>query len=172
MLNVLFTITNLFANVKKALKGILSRGVLKNVKIYLLLNSLYCYTVVNLRNSDLLICFYNLTAISDIPSLPCHPSPCGLNAICTERSGAGSCTCPPEFVGDPYVSCRPECVQNSDCPHSKACINNKCKNPCTGACGLNAECQVFNHQPTCSCVTGYTGDPLNSCHIPIISEFR
>ena len=102
------------------------------------------------------------------PNLPCNPSPCGLNAICTERSGAGSCTCPPLYIGDPYVSCRPECVQNSDCPHSKACINNKCRNPCKSACGLNAECQVFNHQPTCTCLSGYTGDPLNACHVPAV----
>lgn len=100
----------------------------------------------------------------DNQQYPCNPSPCGRNAICTERNGAGSCTCPPEYIGDPYISCRPECTLNSDCGHSKACINNKCKNPCKGACGLNAECKVFKHQPTCTCLNGYTGDPLKSCY--------
>ncbi|XP_029680457.1 neurogenic locus notch homolog protein 3-like, partial [Formica exsecta] len=99
--------------------------------------------------------------------LPCDPSPCGANAVCKERNGAGSCTCLPDYTGDPYVGCRPECVQNSDCVHTKACINNKCKDPCVGACGINAQCQVYNHQPSCSCLYGYTGDPLTSCHIPI-----
>lgn len=111
-----------------------------------------------------------LARVSAPPDLPCSPSPCGLNAICTERNGAGSCTCPPEYIGDPNVSCRPECVRNSDCPHSKACINNKCKNPCDGACGLNAVCNVFNHQPTCTCIDGFSGDPLSACHIFIRSK--
>lgn len=97
--------------------------------------------------------------------LPCDPSPCGANAICKERNGAGSCSCLPDYTGDPYQGCRPECVQNSDCVHTKACINNKCKDPCVGACGINAQCQVINHQPSCSCLSGYTGDPLKSCHI-------
>lgn len=99
--------------------------------------------------------------------LPCDPSPCGANAVCKERNGAGSCTCLPDYTGDPYEGCRPECVQNSDCAHTKACINNKCKDPCVGACGINAQCQVYNHQPSCSCLYGYTGDPLTSCHIPL-----
>lgn len=100
------------------------------------------------------------------PSEPCNPSPCGSNAVCNERNGAGSCTCLAEYSGDPYEGCRPECVSNSDCPHSLACTNNKCKDPCLGACGLNAQCQVFNHQPSCSCLSGYSGNPLTSCYIP------
>lgn len=111
-----------------------------------------------------------LAIVAENSNLPCNPSPCGSNAICTEKNGAGSCKCPPDYIGDPYVSCKPECVRNSDCSYSKACINKKCKNPCTGTCGLNAECQVFNHQPTCTCLIGYTGDPLNSCHIPQLSK--
>lgn len=39
-----------------------------------------------------------------------------------------------------YEGCRPECVLSSDCPSDKACIRNKCKDPCPGVCGLNAEC--------------------------------
>ncbi|XP_065203541.1 neurogenic locus notch homolog protein 2-like [Planococcus citri] len=95
---------------------------------------------------------------------PCHPSPCGSNAVCEELDGAGSCQCLPEYSGDPYTSCRPECVLNSECPHDKACVNNKCINPCIGVCGANAECRVINHAPSCSCVIGYTGNPLVSCH--------
>lgn len=104
-----------------------------------------------------------IVVILPIP-LPCDPSPCGMNAICKERNGVGSCTCLPDYTGDPYEGCRPECVQNSDCIPTKACINNKCKDPCFGACGLNAQCHVYNHQPSCSCLSGYTGDPLKSCH--------
>lgn len=47
-----------------------------------------------------------------VPQDPCHPSPCGSNAICTSRNGAGSCKCIPDHFGDPYTGCRPECVVN------------------------------------------------------------
>lgn len=69
---------------------------------------------------------------------PCSPSPCGANAVCKERNNVGSCLCLPEYFGDPYTGCRPECVQNSECDRTKACINNRCKDPCPGVCGINA----------------------------------
>lgn len=96
---------------------------------------------------------------------PCNPSPCGANAVCKERNGAGSCTCLPEYYGDPYSGCRPECVQNSDCDRSRACINNKCKDPCPGVCGLSAECRAQNHAPMCFCINGYTGNPADVCRL-------
>lgn len=96
---------------------------------------------------------------------PCNPSPCGANALCKERNGAGSCTCLPEYFGDPYTGCRPECVTNSDCTRDKACVNQKCTDPCPGTCGINAECRVSNHAPSCSCLPGYTGNALRSCRI-------
>lgn len=98
-------------------------------------------------------------------STPCVPTPCGSNAICKEQNGAGSCQCLPEYHGNPYEGCRPECVLNSDCPSYKACIRNKCQNPCPGSCGNNAECQVINHLPSCTCTPGYSGDPYNYCTI-------
>lgn len=99
------------------------------------------------------------------PSNPCTPSPCGNNAICTERNGAGACKCMEEYYGDPYVGCRPECVFNDDCPHNRACVSNKCRDPCPGVCGLNAECRVTHHNPVCSCLQGYVGDPLKACRL-------
>jgi hypothetical protein len=94
---------------------------------------------------------------------PCDPSPCGANAVCKERSGAGSCSCISEYYGDPYSGCRPECTSNSECDNSKACINQKCKDPCPGACGNYAQCFVVNHRPTCECFNGYTGNPSTGC---------
>lgn len=112
--------------------------------------------------------FFSTTFIApvypvEIPT-PCSPSPCGTNTVCKERNGVGSCSCLPEYFGDPYVGCRPECLSNNDCARDKACIQNKCKNPCPGICGVNAYCQTLNHNPSCSCNEGYTGDPLRSCH--------
>lgn len=96
--------------------------------------------------------------------MPCNPSPCGINALCKERQGAGSCSCLPEYFGDPYVECRPECILNSDCVKTKACVNSKCVDPCPGVCGINAECRATNHIPICFCSLGYTGNPSSVCH--------
>lgn len=101
----------------------------------------------------------------EAPRRPCEPSPCGSNAICRERNGAGSCSCQPQYFGDPYTGCRPECILSSDCAKDRACINNKCNDPCPGTCGLNAQCRVINHVPSCSCLPGYTGDSLRSCSL-------
>lgn len=94
---------------------------------------------------------------------PCSPSPCGSNALCKEKANAGSCSCLEGYIGNPYEGCRPECVINTDCPSNKACINNKCKDPCPGSCSNNAVCQVVNHLPLCTCLNGYTGDPFKYC---------
>lgn len=91
----------------------------------------------------------------------CNPSPCGPNAQCNN----GECTCLPEYHGDPYRGCRPECVLNSDCARDKACVRNKCVDPCPGLCGQNAECAVVNHIPTCSCIQGYTGNAFLICSL-------
>ena len=59
--------------------------------------------------------------------------------------------------------CRPECVVSSECSLNKACINEKCVDPCPGTCGQNARCNVVNHNPICSCLPGYTGDSFIGC---------
>ena len=122
--------------------------------------------VIICREQSLYLCQCTFSVVSPVeaPRDPCNPSPCGANAICKERNGAGACMCMREFFGDPYTGCRPECVLNTDCSRDKACVNNKCKNPCIGTCGINAECRVINHAPSCSCYPGYIGDPLNACH--------
>lgn len=52
---------------------------------------------------------------------------------------------------------------SSECSQNKACINNKCRDPCPGTCGINARCQVVNHNPICSCPPNYLGDPFVRC---------
>lgn len=95
---------------------------------------------------------------------PCIPSPCGSNAICREQNNAGSCTCLPDHIGNPYEGCRPECLLNSDCSQNLACIRQKCQDPCPGTCGQNADCQVVNHLPSCTCRFGFIGDPYRYCN--------
>lgn len=98
---------------------------------------------------------------------PCNPSPCGSNAICHN----GECTCLPEYHGDPYFACRPECVLNSDCPVNKACLHNKCIDPCVNMCGINAECNIYNHIAVCSCPDGMVGDAFAECKF-VKSKFK
>ena len=94
---------------------------------------------------------------------PCNPSPCGINAECRDRNSAASCSCLPGLSGNPYIECKPECTINSECPDNLACIQQKCKDPCPGVCGQNAYCKVRNHNPSCICNSGFSGDPFTSC---------
>lgn len=73
------------------------------------------------------------------------------------------CSCMPNYINSP-PNCRPECVLNSECDSMKACVNQKCIDPCPGTCGLSAKCTVINHSPICSCPSGYTGDPFTRCN--------
>lgn len=75
----------------------------------------------------------------------------------------------PGFVGNP-PACRPECVVHPECPPLLACLKNRCVDPCKGTCGINAECRVINHNPICSCLGGFTGDPFVRCTPSPISQ--
>ena len=102
---------------------------------------------------------YKTIFLAPIPQDLCNPSPCGPNTVCND----GACTCLPEYQGNPYSGCRPECVINNDCPRDRACINNKCRDPCPGACAQTAECNVVNHLPMCSCPRNMTGNAFVLC---------
>ena len=69
-----------------------------------------------------------------------------------------------DYIGDPNLACKPECVLNTECPTTQACINQKCVDPCPGTCGLNAECRVAIHRAVCTCIRGYEGDPFRQCY--------
>ena len=101
---------------------------------------------------------------------PCRPSPCGINAECSNRNGVGYCTCYPGLQGDPYIECKPECSINPDCPTTLACVRNKCVDPCPGVCGVRASCRVQSHSPQCTCDPGYIGDPFSACYPPPTSK--
>ena len=110
----------------------------------------------------------NLAVVSEPPKQSpnlCNPSPCGANAACREEFGSAICQCLPEYFGDARQGCKPECVLNSDCSSTQVCVNQKCRDPCPGLCGNNAECRVVNHFASCYCPQGHTGNPLESCKI-------
>lgn len=79
------------------------------------------------------------------------------------------CLCLPNYFGSP-PNCRPECTINSECASNLACINEKCKDPCPGSCGVAAVCNVMKHIPICTCSTGYVGDPFTFCSLKPIQE--
>ena len=97
------------------------------------------------------------------PSNPCVPSPCGQGANCQYNGQRPVCSCPPGYRGNPLVLCQPECTNDAGCPLQRACIGQKCRDPCPGSCGVDAECFVVNHAPICTCPAGYTGDPMTQC---------
>lgn len=103
------------------------------------------------------------------PTRPCEPSPCGPYSICREINNHGVCSCQPGYIGIPPM-CRPECQTSAECDLNKACVGQKCLDPCTDdKCAANARCNVVSHNPICSCKESYTGDPFVNC-IPIESK--
>lgn len=97
------------------------------------------------------------------PVSPCKPSPCAFNAECSVQFNVPKCSCPLGYKGDPYTECRPECLSNNECDSDKACVNQRCIDPCDGICGDGALCEVDNHNPICYCPTHLTGDPFIRC---------
>lgn len=94
--------------------------------------------------------------------MPCQPSPCGQYSQCRVVNDHAVCSCISNYIGSPPY-CKPECVVSSECSQDKTCINQKCKDPCPGTCGINSRCQVVNHNPICSCNNGFIGDPFVRC---------
>lgn len=95
---------------------------------------------------------------------PCLPSPCGPYSNCRVINDHAVCSCDINYTGTP-PACKPECIVSAECAQNKACINNKCNDPCPGTCGINAKCQTINHNPICSCPVNYAGDPFVRCII-------
>lgn len=75
----------------------------------------------------------------------------------------------PNYIGR-VPNCRPECTIDAECPSNAACINERCKDPCQGACGTYAICVTVNHNPICSCQQGYTGDASSQCRELVVER--
>jgi hypothetical protein len=122
------------------------------------------------------LCFYflNLNGFL-VPPLPkdeikpCTPSPCGPNSQCKVIGSQAACSCLPNYIGQ-SPNCRPECMIHPECPSNLACINERCKDPCVGSCGVNAVCSVRNHNAVCTCIVGYEGDPSSQCSLVLQSK--
>lgn len=105
---------------------------------------------------------------------PCaNGNPCDRSAECRVENHRAVCSCPPGYIGDPFVNCfiepivqKPECVSDSECASTLACINQACQNPCAqrNPCTDHAECHVVQHHPRCTCPSGWAGDPQVRCY--------
>lgn len=93
---------------------------------------------------------------------PCINNPCGPFSLCKSIGDTPACSCLPNYIGR-APNCRPECIISAECPSNLACINQKCSDPCVGACGSHTYCSVINHNSVCQCEPGYTGDPFSIC---------
>ena len=106
---------------------------------------------------------YSFYLLIETPINPCHPSPCGENAICNKhpnREHTATCVCIKGYFGDPFSLCqKPECTLNNNCPTNRVCRNQKCVDPCPGFCGINTVCSVSNHVQSCDCLKGYNRNP-------------
>lgn len=83
---------------------------------------------------------------------PCEGA-CGTGALCKVEDHKPICSCPKDYTGHPFESCR---------PFTSADLCNP--NPC----GSGADCtpgysRSGENRPVCTCPTGYIGDPLISC---------
>ena len=128
------------------------------------LESICCITFIERNYLTIILTsfLFHSAAVKQEPGDPCVPSPCGPNSQCRNVNGQAVCSCLPTYIGSP-PGCRPECVVSSECAQNRACVNQKCVDPCPGTCGLNARCEVINHSPICSCQVGFTGDPFTRC---------
>lgn len=115
------------------------------------------YSIMSMASTLFLHDFFIL--LEPVPADLCNPSPCGPNAMCEN----GVCTCKPEYHGDPYFECRPECTVSSECSRDKACVRNHCVDPCVNTCGVSANCEVINHMAVCTCPQKMTGNAFIQC---------
>lgn len=80
------------------------------------------------------------------------------------------CQCPTDTIADNNGLCQPikhpqpACSVDSDCNDSDRCLRGNCIESCKiDNCGVNAQCRAHNHQSTCTCAPGYTGNAHVEC---------
>lgn len=105
---------------------------------------------------------------------PCvYDNQCSPRAECSPQNHMAVCKCPPGYIGNPYVDCKPEpvpeCSYDTDCPSRLACIDHKCIDPCTALepCQRPSRCEVVPSSPVrtmiCVCPEGYVSSGSGTC---------
>lgn len=79
---------------------------------------------------------------------PClEPGACGTNAQCKIVNKNAQCSCPPNFIGNALIECKPK--------GSEECLRNPC--------GENSKCKDLPGGFECSCLPGCVGDAYRGC---------
>lgn len=95
-------------------------------------------------------CDQHSACINQKCSDPC-PGTCGLGAECKVINHNPICSCPRNYIGDPFDQCTPKPAEP---PRN---INQCLPSPC----GPNSECHEFDGRAVCSCAFGMLGAPPN-----------
>lgn len=169
MPNVKWSITIQFVVVRLVLLAIHSNSVIHDVSFPPLDTQPKKSVWKDRINWNFIIFAFSAALEPPINVNPCIPSPCGPNSECHQIENRAVCSCAFAMLGTP-PNCRPECVIHQECPLNRACISQQCQDPCIGACGFHARCTTQTHQPICSCMDGFDGDPYASC-TPRQSEY-
>lgn len=104
--------------------------------------------------------------------------PCARNAECYGSNHRPACKCPPGYEGNAFDRCqRVECHTDTDCPNNRACIGQRCVDPCSSVadppCAQNAICYAQNHAAGCVCPSHLPeGNPLSYCTAPAVIPGR
>lgn len=122
------------------------------------------------------------------------PTACGNEALCSAINHQPFCSCLPKHTGNPKIECKlMECIvdvdcglnqicqgykcqqgcrSDSNCRSDQSCISLNCIDPCLFAdvCGENALCHTKSHQPYCSCLPNYEGNPTIRCLLSAQNE--
>lgn len=125
----------------------------------------YYSTVLGCRSDNECSGTHACVQHSCVPACSPTLTTCGKGAECHGVNHRGICECLPGLGGNPRVACvLLGCRSNTDCPTNKACINNKCENPCAfNVCTNQTECNVYNHAVECACPPGYRGNLEVGC---------
>ena len=92
--------------------------------------------------------------------------PCPPTFTCTPQNHFPQCSCIRGIANLTSRSCDvPLCTSSINCPDHLVCYQGKCVDLCEiiKPCGINANCEIIDHNPICSCDRTLTGDPYIKC---------
>ncbi|MCL4137510.1 UNVERIFIED_CONTAM: hypothetical protein GTU68_046077 [Idotea baltica] len=91
---------------------------------------------------------------------PCIGS-CGVNAVCKVVSHRPVCSCPVDYMGNPYTECVIQPIPDSEATIDRPPL------PCQPSpCGSGTQCHTQGQQAVCLCLPGYIGEPYTGCRRP------
>lgn len=131
-----------------------------------------CIVIGCSQNED---CPSNVQCLNGKCKDPCqYNNTCAPGAFCSFLNNKITCTCPPDFTGNPSVACKSisadiTCLSDYDCSDKRVCMTGQCVNPCKDIkpCQDSFTCDVAKTKPlkmiTCSCPLYSSSSDSGSC---------